>query len=266
MRMILYPLASGSTGNAVYVSLGGVRILVDAGVSAAKIKKKLAGIGVDAAGLDAVFITHEHADHIRGLSVLSRRCGAAIYANGGTWQGILAKNGDIPEEKRRVFTTGEDFFIGPVCVRPFAIPHDAADPVGYTFTCGQGRLGVATDLGHIADGWLSELSGCQGLVLEANHDVEMVRGGPYPAYLKHRILSRKGHLCNEDCGRALSHLALTGTQGAYLAHLSQENNLPELALSAVSRALESAGCIPGEDIWLGLAGPDGAQELLAMDV
>ncbi len=266
MRMILYPLASGSTGNAVYVSLGGVRILVDAGISAARIKKGLAAIGVDVCSLDAVLITHEHADHIKGIEVLCRRSGAGIYANGGTWQGILARCKGIPEEQRRVFTTGEDFFIGPVCVRPFAIPHDAADPVGYTFSCGQGKLGVATDLGHLSESWLTELEGCQGLVLEANHDVEMVKSGPYPAHLKQRILSRKGHLCNEDCGRALARLSQAGTQGAYLAHLSQENNLPEMALSAVSRMLESAGCIPGEDIWLGVAGPDGVKELLSMEI
>ena len=118
---------------------GSAALLIDAGISARQINRGLERLGLMADDLSAVFLTHEHADHIRGLSVLSRRCGAAIYANGGTWQGILAKYGDIPEEKRRVFTTGEDFFIGPVCVRPFAIPHDAADPVGFVLSDGAVR-------------------------------------------------------------------------------------------------------------------------------
>lgn len=142
-----------------------------------------------------------------GLGVLCRRYGLPVFANEGTWQGIRQKETGIPARCVRTFCTGEDFYIGSVNVRPFAIPHDAAEPVGFAFDCRGLRCGVATDIGHIDESWLRAVSGCQALVLEANHDVEMVKRGAYPQRLKQRILGRRGHLCNEDCAKALLRLA-----------------------------------------------------------
>ena len=265
MRMILCPLFSGSSGNAVLAVLGGTRILVDAGVSARRITGALRTLGVGPEELDAVVVTHDHIDHIKGLPVLAKQLRAPIYANAGTWKGIDARCPGIPEERRAVFRTGEEFQAGGARIRPFAIPHDTADPVGFTLSCGAGRLGVATDLGHLSESWLRELEGCQALVLEANHDVEMLRRGPYPEHLKRRILSADGHLCNEDSGRALARLVRRGAQAAFLAHLSQENNLPETAGETVARQLEAEGIRPG-DVWLTVARRDAPSAMLVLDL
>ncbi|MCR4706348.1 MAG: MBL fold metallo-hydrolase [Clostridiales bacterium] len=264
MRMILCPLFSGSGGNATLVCLGDTRLLVDAGVSASRILKALSLLGVAPESISGILVTHEHIDHIKGLPVFVKKTGVPVYANAGTWQGILAKDGRIPHEMRRVITTGEDFIIGGVNTHPFAIPHDAADPVGYVFSRNGGKLGVATDLGYLSDSWLAQLHGCQALVLESNHDVDMLRKGSYPEQLKRRILSRKGHLCNEDSARALVTLALGGTQAAFLAHLSGENNQPELALSCAERALVDAGILADGRFFLGMAKTDGPSEVISL--
>ena len=264
--MILCPLASGSAGNVSLVCMGQTRLLVDAGVSATRILRALSALDVSPESIDGVLITHEHADHVRGLPILYKKTGIPIYANPGTWQGVLSRGPCVPEEARRVITTGEDFFIGEVNVLPFAIPHDAADPVGYTFRAQGGQLSVATDLGAIREDWLCALQGSQALVLEANHDVELVRSGPYPLHLKQRILSRKGHLSNEDAGRVLCQLAALGTQAAFLSHLSEENNIPELAAGTVSRMLQESGRTVGEDFWLGVARRDTLSDMVVLEV
>ena len=262
MQLALCPLFSGSSGNSVYISLGGARLLVDAGVSATRIEANLREIGVGLSEIDAVLVTHEHVDHIRGLSVLCRRYGVPVYANEGTWRAILQKEPDIPRRCMRTFYTGEDFYIGKLGVHPFAIPHDAQEPVGYAFSCGELRCAVATDIGHIADSWMEAISGSQALVLEANHDVEMVKQGPYPQRLKHRILSRNGHLCNADCAKALLELAKKGTRAVFLSHLSADNNLPELAYNTVCEALTGAGYAVGEDMRVMVSRRDRVSDLL----
>ena len=246
----------------MYISLGGVRLLVDAGVSATRIEASLREIGVSLSEIDAVLVTHEHVDHVRGLAVLCRRYGVPVYANEGTWQAILQKDADIPRRCMRTFYTGEDFYIGSLGVHPFAIPHDAQEPVGYAFSCGELRCAVATDIGHLSDSWMDRVSGCQALVLEANHDVEMVERGPYPQRLKRRILSRHGHLCNADCATALLTLAKNGTRAVFLSHLSADNNLPEVAYNTVCEALTGAGYAVGEDVRVMVARRDRVSDLL----
>lgn len=266
MRLVLCPLFSGSTGNSVYVSLGDVRLLVDAGVSATRIEANLREIGVDIRQIDAVLITHDHVDHIRGLGVLCRRYGLPVYANEGTWDAILRREPQFPKACMRTFYTGEDFYIGGVNVNPFPIPHDAAEPVGYAFSRQNLRCGVATDIGHIDERWMNAISGCQALVLEANHDIGMVERGPYPAHLKRRILGKNGHLCNADCASALIALAKRGTQAVFLSHLSKDNNLPELAYSTVCDALAAAGCAVGDDLRVMVSRRDQVSDLLILDV
>ena len=264
MQLTLCPLFSGSSGNSVYISCGGVRLLVDAGVSAARIQAGLRELGVDVGDLDAILITHEHVDHVRGLGVLCRKYRLPVYANEGTWNGILLRENGIPPACVRTFYTGEDFYIGRMNVRPFPIPHDASEPVGYAFDCRSLRCAVATDLWHISPTWMDAVSGSQALVLEANHDVEMVQRGPYPAHLKRRILGAKGHLCNEDCAKALRTLVESGTRAVFLAHLSQDNNLPELAYNTVCGALTEAGCAVGTDVRVSVARRDCVSDMLVL--
>ena len=204
-------------------------------------------------------------DHIRGLGVLCRKYGLPVYANEGTWRGILEKEAGIPARCVRTFYTGENFYIGGVDVRPFAIPHDANEPVGFTFTVQGMRCGVATDIGHIAKGWMDAVTGCQALVLEANHDVEMVERGPYPQRLRRRILGRNGHLCNADCAKALLELAKKGTRAVILAHLSVDNNLPELAYNTVCEALCGAGYAVGSEISVTVARRDRVSDMLVLE-
>ncbi|MBR1707388.1 MAG: MBL fold metallo-hydrolase [Clostridia bacterium] len=263
--MIICPLASGSSGNCTLVTFGRTQILVDAGISATKMTNALKELGLSPCDLSGILITHEHIDHIRGIYVFSRKYGIPIYANMGTWTGILKRDADIPEQLRFAFETGMDFYIGNVNVMPFAIPHDANDPVGYRLRCGELSAAVATDIGHINDAWLSQLSGVRGLVLEANHDIDMVRNGPYPYYLKQRILSRRGHLCNEDCGRALIRLVNEGTQAVFLGHLSGENNTPDLARDTVTGILRAAGIEPGRDLFLSVARRDQISDMVVLD-
>ena len=265
MRLTLCPLFSGSSGNSIYISCGDVRLLVDAGMSAARIEAHLREIGADIREIDGILVTHEHVDHIRGLGVLARKHGVPIYANEGTWDGILLKDSSIPLRCVRTFNTGEDFYIGNVNVHPFPIPHDANEPVGFAFESKGLRCAVATDLGHINDTWLGAVTGCQALVLEANHDVEMVDRGPYPQHLKRRILGRKGHLNNEDCAKALLTLVKTGTRAVFLSHLSQDNNLPELAYNTVCGALYEAGYDVGEDIRVTVSRRDKVSDMLVLE-
>ena len=265
MRLTVCPLFSGSSGNSIYVSCGGVRLLVDAGVSAARVEANLAEIGVNISQIDAILVTHEHIDHVRALGVLCRKHGLPVYANEGTWNGILQKESGIPQRCRRVFYTGEDFYIGAMSVHPFPIPHDALEPVGYTLSCQGLSCGIATDIGHIEEGWLRAVSGCQALVLEANHYVEMVERGPYPQRLKKRILSRNGHLNNADCAKALVKLAGAGTRAAFLAHLSADNNLPELAYNTVCGALTEAGYDVGGAISVSVARRDRVSDMAVLE-
>ena len=265
MQLALCPLFSSSSGNSIYVSIGGVRLLVDAGVTASRIEANLREIGVDAGSLDAILVTHDHIDHIRGLAVLCRRHGIPVYANEGTWQAILTREPDFPKRCMRTFYTGENFYIGPLDVHPFPIPHDAAEPVGYTLTCQDLRCGVATDIGHIDETWMSAVAGAQALVLESNHDVDMVMQGAYPQRLKRRILGRNGHLCNADCATALIELTKKGTQAVFLSHLSADNNLPELAYNTVCEALERAGYAVGSDVRVMVSRRDRVSDLLILE-
>lgn len=264
MQMTVCPLFSGSSGNSIYIACGGVRLLVDAGVSAARVEANLREIGVDIREIDAIVVTHEHVDHVRGLGVLCRKYSLPVFANEGTWQGILQKETGIPARCMRTFCTGEDFYIGAMNVSPFAIPHDAAEPVGFAFACQELRCGVATDIGRIEETWMRAVSGCQALVLEANHDVEMVQRGPYPQRLKQRILGRRGHLCNEDCAKALVRLAGEGTRAVFLSHLSADNNLPELAYNTVCGALSDAGFAVGGGIRVCVARRDRVSDMLVL--
>lgn len=245
-------LVSGSTGNALYVETDEVRLLIDAGVSGRQLEQLLAGHRVDPGQLDAIIISHEHIDHVKGVGVLARRYHLPVYANPATWQAMPTQVGDIPEELRRYFDTGTTFHIGDVEIESFSTSHDAADPVGFCFYHGKAKLGLATDLGYMSRKVMDKVRDAQVLILEANHDVEMLRMGRYPWDVKRRILSDVGHLSNEAAGDALAEMLHRGAaiRHVFLAHLSQENNLQELAHMTVEHILRQAQVEVGKDIQL----------------
>lgn len=241
--MLFAPLCSGSSGNASYLEAGGVRLLVDAGVNGKRMEELLTLVDVSARGLDAILVTHEHIDHVAGVGVLSRRYDIPVYAAEECWRNMPASVGAVSLKNRRVFEPDRDFYLKQLCVHPFSIPHDSARPVGYTFVHEGRKLALMTDIGHVSAAMLDVVAGSNLLLLEANHDVEMLKAGSYPYPLKMRILSSRGHLCNEDAGLVLQKLYDRGVKNAILGHLSQENNTPELALVTVRSVLESAGLL-----------------------
>ncbi len=235
-------LASGSKGNSLYVESGESRILVDAGLSAREIVRRLAVIGVDAADLDGLFVSHEHVDHVRGVGVLARRYHLPVYASYPTHRAIGKSLQEVPVTE---FETGYSFVFRDLLVDPFPITHDACDPVGFTFESSEGKIGVATDFGVATRLVADKLKQCRVLVLESNHDEEMLINGPYPWHLKQRIKSRHGHLSNNDSAALLSDLLGSGLEGLFLAHLSEVNNDPAVARNVTRNLLTSQNvCSP----------------------
>ena len=256
MSFCFCPLRSGSSGNALFVQAGKTRVLVDAGLSGRMVEQALSGINVEPDSLGALLITHEHSDHIKGAGVLSRRYGLPVYATEGTWEAMEGKPGldGIALQNRRVFAADNDFYIGDLAVSPFSVPHDAADPVGFAFYNTGRKLCVATDLGHISPGWMKAVADADLLLLESNHDPDLLRCHQrYPATLKQRILGRRGHLSNSDCGKALLQLVQAGVRHVILGHLSGETNTPELARQTVCDVLSGEGIQPGVDVRVDMA-------------
>jgi phosphoribosyl 1,2-cyclic phosphodiesterase len=245
--MQVHILASGSTGNSVLLQLGGKKILVDAGISARRIEQGLAGVGVKAADLDCVLITHEHIDHIKGLDVFIRRHEIPVYTRPGTWEAIPCRCKLPAHCCRDIY---EHIDLGAVRVEPFSISHDANDPVGFCFYWQQVKWTLATDLGIVTAQVKNALAHASLAIVESNHDVDMLQTGPYPFYLKQRIKGEKGHLSNLDAARLLAYAARTGPMQVFLAHLSQQNNTPSLAENTVSEFLRQQGYEIGKDIML----------------
>jgi len=250
--MKICSLASSSSGNCIYVGTDRTHILIDAGISCKRVKSGLELINIDPAGIDAVLITHEHSDHIRGLGVLSRRYSIPIYATELTWRAVLSSGtvGEIDKNLFHKISPDKDFAINEIAIHPFRTPHDAADPVCYTFTKDKKKISIATDLGCYNSYIAEKLKGSNVLFIEANHDIEMLKNGSYPFYLKKRILSDKGHLSNEVSGRLLSELLHDKLQYIILGHLSKENNRPEIADETVRSCIELSGCICGSNLKL----------------
>lgn len=257
MSIMFCPLFSGSSGNALFVQAGTTRLLIDAGKSGKAVTTALASIGVDPASISALLITHEHSDHISAAGVLARKYRWPIYATEGTWAAMQRKLGEIPKACVRTFTAGEDFYLGDFGVMPFAIPHDAADPVGYRLYSGGISIATATDLGHFSKDVAQRIAGAGLVLLESNHDPDMLQRNPhYTAALKKRILGKRGHLSNDCCADALIRLIESGVRQVILGHLSGENNTPELALNTSLRRLEREGIRVGEDVLVELARRD----------
>lgn len=247
-------LFSGSSGNAAYLGTERGAVLIDCGVSGKQALEAMCEAGLEPDALQGILITHEHSDHIKGAGILARRLHLPIYATEGTWAGMESCVGDVPAHQRIVINAGESFFLEDLEIVPFAIPHDAGGPVGYRIYTPQASVAVATDLGYFADSVFDAISGAEVVLLESNHDPQMLQNNPYyPQRLKSRILGRKGHLSNESSAQAAVRLCGSGTQHLLLGHLSRENNTPELAYRTVRAGLENAGARLDEDVTLFVA-------------
>ena len=234
--MELTVLASGSKGNCAYIRGGHGALLIDAGLSARETLRRIANAGADASLIEAILVTHEHIDHVRGVDVLARKLHVPVYATGGTLEAFSEKYGPTSADVRRC-RRGEAFAVGDFSVEPFAASHDARDPCGFCVAEGDLRIGCCTDTGTITPAIFDRLASCDAVLLESNHCSKMLDDGPYPAYLKSRIRSKRGHLSNSDAARCLQGLA-GRIQMAVLAHVSEINNTPEKVLSS---ALEGLG-------------------------
>lgn len=255
-------LGSGSKGNATYIAGNGTSLLVDGGLSGRQVKERLGEIGIDIASLDAILITHEHTDHIRGVPVLSRQGKLPIYANEATYRAAGPALDNL--FTAREFSTGTSFSINGLEIHPFSISHDSADPVGFVISDSHHSVGYCTDTGTVSRLIHHRLSGCQGLILESNHDPDLLKNGKYPPYLKQRIRSKKGHLANQDAADFLRELWHEGLAHVVLAHLSESNNRPELAMQQAGQVLEPLARQNGCRTELSLGHPDRIGELVIL--
>ena len=238
--MTFTAFASGSSGNCGLIRQGETCVLLDAGISLRRIRAALASLGLKPEELAGVLITHEHSDHISGIPMLTKHCGRPLFAPCAAATFMSRADAGVEAYMHRI-EENDDFTLGSLRIRSFPTPHDAACSVGYRFESESGSFGFCTDCGSLTGEVIEGLRGCDAVVIESNHDEEMLRYGPYPVPLKRRILSERGHLSNGDCAKLAVTLAESGCGSFILGHLSKENNRPELAFNAVRRALDQAG-------------------------
>lgn len=249
------PLFSSSTGNSIYIGGGDESILIDVGMTAKQTEQALWNIGVDADSIRNIFITHEHSDHVKGLKVFLKKHKARVFMTEGTRE-ALSKTDILDTAEDIEIITSDGIDAGCMHIKPFAISHDCVEPCGYTAEMANGRkFAVATDLGIMTDEVMNALKGSDLVMLESNHDVNMLQCGGYPYMLKRRILGVKGHLSNDACAEALVELVKSGTTRIFLGHLSRENNVPQLAYRTSVSALEMAGANEGDDYLIRVAKP-----------
>lgn len=260
-------LASGSSGNCQYIASETTGILLDAGLSGKYILNSLNHINANVDNLKALFITHEHSDHVKSAGILMRKFGISLYITKDTFSRIESRLGKYSEDKVIFIEKEEDVQVGDITVHPFAISHDAIDPVAYSFRKDDLKISIVTDLGHVPLDLLSNLIDSNLIMLESNHDVEMLNAGPYPYVLKKRILSKTGHISNEACAEAIIRVYNYSPRLGHvvLGHLSQDNNTPELAYATVKHILEDHGLDLEKDISLDLAYRDRVGKLYRIE-
>ncbi|MEW9123496.1 MAG: MBL fold metallo-hydrolase [Thermotaleaceae bacterium] len=260
-------LASGSSGNCQFIASEESKILLDVGLAGKRIVSALESIGERGEKIQGILVSHEHSDHIKGIGILSRRFNIPIYANNNTWREMVGKIGPIHEENQRYFETGESFTIGDIKIKTYGISHDAVEPVAFSFHHEGAKISVATDLGHVDDRIMEEIRDADLLMLESNHDVEMLKMGKYPWFLKKRILGDFGHLSNETAGHVIADLLEGQGRIAHvlLGHLSKENNFPELAYETVKSILADRKIKIGLDINIDLTYRDQLSRVYSID-
>ena len=225
-------LYSGSSGNCSFVQTDSTKILIDAGQSAKKIEEALSSIDIDPYSIDGILVTHEHSDHVKGLGILSKKFHIPVYANSETWNAMEKQKEKVEDKNVKLFSFNK-FSIGDIDVKPFSIPHDAANPCGFNIFNKSKKISIATDIGHMDKEILQNLLNSNFLLLEANYEPEVLRYSKYPYLLKSRISGPNGHLSNIDAGKTISYLVNRGLDKVMLGHLSNENNFPELAYKTV---------------------------------
>ena len=243
--MRLNVLGSDSNGNCYVLQNDKEALIIEAGVRFSEVKKALKWQLSKVVG---AVITHEHNDHVDGVGIMSRRYDIPVYATEGTWENMPKKVGNIKPANKNALYSGETVMINDLMIKPFPIPHDAAQPVGYCITDGSAKITVATDIGHITDEVRESIKDSNILLIESNHDVNMLKTGPYPYPLKQRVLGDFGHLSNENCGKILGDIITDTLKYIFLGHLSNENNTPVLAFETVKAKLENEGVVVGGDV------------------
>ncbi|MBC1912452.1 MBL fold metallo-hydrolase [Listeria booriae] len=243
-------LASGSSGNATLIETANQTILVDCGLSGKKIENLFGEVGRSMTDVDAILVTHEHVDHIKGLGVLARRYEVPIYANAKTWAAMEPSIGEINSAQKFQFDMETVKSFGSLQVESFGVSHDAAEPMFYIFHSGKKKFVMITDTGYVSDRMKGHIANADAYLFESNHDVGMLRMGRYPWNVKRRILGDEGHVSNEDAGIAMSEVIGDATKRIYLGHLSKDNNMKDLARMSVSQTLAGEGIIVGEQIEL----------------
>lgn len=240
--MQIYTLFSGSSGNCVYIKDKNTEILIDAGKSAGAIEKSLTALASSLRNIDGIFLTHEHTDHTVGLEIISKKYHVPVHITSPSYDKCVPRDSYLCS-CAKCHEVRYEYTLGSLKIHSFVIPHDSMQNVGYIVENDEGeKFGIATDMGHITVEIENELIGCDYAVIESNHDKAMLKSGTYPYFLKQRILSDNGHLCNEECARLALLLAHSGTKAITLAHLSRENNTPDKAFSATRTALNDGGC------------------------
>ena len=253
--MIFCSLYSGSSGNSIFVSTGKSKVLIDAGMPGKSIEKALNEIGETCKDLNGIFVTHEHGDHTKGVGILSRKYDIPIFANTRTWEVMVNSLGNIKDENIKIINNSNTS-INDIDVLSYDIPHDAVAPCGYALIHDNKKVCIATDLGHFSSIVRKQLKDADVILLESNHDVEMLKFGPYPYSLKRRILSDVGHLSNDACGEAIVELTDHKPKRIVLGHLSKTNNFPELAYKTVINILKENNIELNKDVILSMAKRD----------
>ncbi len=246
-------LGSGSSGNATLISDGETHVLVDVGLSGKETARRLRECRLEPEEITAIVVSHEHGDHIRGVAPFVKGLDIPVFMTDGAY---IAAELSLPAGRHQRIETGVEFSIGSIQFTPFAVPHDAADPIGLTVQKNGVKLAIVLDLGYVSNLVCERLKGCDGIILESNHDLNMLKVGPYPWALKQRVMSRRGHLSNDGVAEYLSNGFDGRARHVLLAHLSRKNNLPELALLSAQRALEERTCLLQCQTRLDVADPD----------
>lgn len=255
-------LYSGSSGNSLFIETPNTKLLVDAGVSSKKIENALLDINIEPSSLDGILVTHEHIDHVQGLGTFSKKFDLPVFANQETLDAMPKQTDKIASNNIKTFKVSDKFSIGDLDIKPFSIPHDAANPCGFNIWKDNKKISIATDIGHMTNNILARLEESLFIMLEANYDPEVLRCSSYPFPLKSRIAGPTGHLSNEIAGKTISHLLKSGLKSAMLGHLSKESNFPELAYQTVMDELISNNSFEKNMIHLGVASRDIHSELI----
>lgn len=262
MKLKFCSLYSGSSGNCQLIKTDNTTILVDAGLSGKKIQQQIINIGEDPKKIDAIFVTHEHMDHVQGVGILSRRFDIPVYANEKTWEAMNKTIGDVKSHNIKIIT--DDVEVGDLFIQAFNISHDAVKPVGYNIYYKNKKISLVTDTGCVSENIIKSISDSDLMLVESNHDEDMVLIGPYPWSLKRRVLGEFGHMSNDTAGDLISKVIKRGTEIVLLGHLSKENNFPELAYKTVENILIQKGIDVNPGICLDMTYRDKSSAIYAV--